>query len=116
MTVNIGVEAFKIEAKPLARRVWPDTIKTNGIALLSSPISARDAKCDTVLLDDRPVRGADSHRSAAASVTRAATIVRGGNSFTATPTKKNEPPQSNESSNSRPHSLDVIGRCWAADI
>ena len=49
-------------------------------------------------------------------VTRAATIVSGGNSFTATPMKKNEPPQSSESSNSRPHSLEVIGRCWTEDI
>jgi hypothetical protein len=49
-------------------------------------------------------------------VTRAATIVSGGNSFTATPTKKNEPPQTSESRSSRPHSLEVIGRCWTLDI
>ena len=49
-------------------------------------------------------------------VTRAATIVRGGNSFTATPTKKNDPPHSSESRSSMPHSLEVIGRCWTMDI
>jgi hypothetical protein len=49
-------------------------------------------------------------------VTRAATIVSGGNSFTATPTKKNEPPQTSESRSSKPHSLEVIGRCWTLDI
>ena len=43
--------------------------------------------------------------------TRSVTSVSGGNSRTATPTKKNDPPHSSDSRKSSPHSRAVIARC-----
>ena len=61
-----------------------------------------------------PSRGAQAHRMSAASHTRRATMVSGGSSLTATPTKKNEPPQKTESVSNIAHSRAVI--VWFAPV
>src|SRR5271166_2327042 len=87
-----------------------------GQALLPKPSTASAAAALTLRGDATPISGAPAQSSAAARPTRRATSVSGGNSLTATPTKKNDPPHNRESITSSPHSRAVIARCIAAVI
>jgi hypothetical protein len=73
--------------------------------LFSSPITknVRQRGRDVGILSPRI--SSINQSVAAAKLSRSATIVKGGNSVTAMPIKKNEPPQSIESKNSIAHSL-----------
>jgi len=104
----MGVVAFKIEANPDAIYVCPQTIKENGITLVIRPIIKRDLQRAADLGAFCPLKNKTAHRISAAILTRRVTIVSGGNSETATPTKKNEPPQSMDRDSSIPQSLSVI--------
>lgn len=113
--MNSGVEALRIAAKPEAICVWPQTISTKGMALLSRPIPKKDAQT-------RP-RGRRSRRSpstarriSAASTRRDTTTVSTGSSRTATALKKNAPPQIAARRTSIAHSVGVIWRWVTGDI
>jgi hypothetical protein len=107
-TANIGVAAFKIDAKPEAIWVCPHTIKTNGIALFSKPIAKNEPQIARLLGDRNPKKKANDHKANAAMPTLKVTIVRGGKSLTAIPTKKNEPPHIVESRMSIAHTFEFI--------
>ena len=55
------------------------------------------------------MKRASGSRNAAANATRTSTMVNGGSSLTATPTKKKEPPHSTDSASSSSHCVCDIG-------
>ena len=97
ITVNSGVVAFRIEARPLGMKVWPITISENGMTLLSSPITTNGFQPAAPLGKPIPCTRSSGRRIAAPSATRSNTRVSGGNSRKPAPLKKNEPPQRTES-------------------
>jgi hypothetical protein len=96
-TVNNGVVALRMEASPLGMKVWPITIRENGMTLLSSPIATNGFQPATPLGRLIPCMRSSGSRMAAPKTTRRNTRVSGGNSRNAAPLKKNEPPQRIES-------------------
>src|SRR3954468_5906883 len=97
ITVNSGVVAFRIDASPLGMKVWPITISENGMTLLKSPIATNGFQPLTPFGNRMPWIRSSGSRMAAPSATRKSTNVSGGNSRSAAPLQKNEPPQSTES-------------------
>src|SRR3954451_18813413 len=97
ITVNSGVVAFRTDASPLGMKVWPITISENGMTLLRSPIVTNGFQPVTPLGKPTPWIWSSGSRMAAPSATRINTSVSGGNSSSAAPLKKNEPPQRTES-------------------
>jgi hypothetical protein len=97
ITVNSGVVAFRIDASPLGMKVWPTTISENGMTLLRSPIATNGFQPAMPLGKPMPWIRSSGSRMAAPSATRKSTSVSGGNSCSAAPLKKNEPPQRTES-------------------
>src|SRR5262245_22490753 len=92
-TVNRGVVAFMTDASPLGICFCPKVISKNGATLLRRLITKNEnhslASAGSLIR-----RNAKTDRiNGAAIATRPNTIVQAGNSLTATPTKKNEPPQ-----------------------
>ena len=105
---NSGVVAFRIEASPLAIRVWPHRIRLNGTRLFSAPMArkARQARASPGILPP-PVSTARLSASAA-TPTRPSATVSGGRPESATLPRKNEPPQIVESASSSVHSAAPI--------
>ncbi len=109
-TVKSGVEAFRIEATAEAICCCPQTIREKGMALFSNPIP-KNAIQTLRSVGNRSARNFRANsRISAARPTRETTIVKTGNSRTATPLKKKEPPQSTASAISIAHSDSVMGR------
>ncbi len=107
-TVNNGVVAFRIEATPEAIWLCPQTISENGIALLSTPMPRKASHTVRSRGSDFPAIRIAACSTSAAMATRENTITKGGNSRTATPLKKNDPPHRTESAISIAHSAGVI--------
>ncbi len=104
-TVNSGVVAFRMAAKPLAMWCWPQTKRAKGTALLSSPMPRNAAQSPGA----RGMRTRSAAQSTSAAMpTRATTMVKEGSSRTATPLKKNDPPHSTDSAKSMAHSTAPI--------
>ena len=117
ITVNIGVVALRIEARPLARCVCAQTMSAKGTTLLMRPRSASARRVGEICAratgpsaarspeQGRGERHPRQRRSSAAAI--ASPRLR---------LKKNDPPQNRESSRSKPHSPGVMARCGAAVI
>ncbi len=86
-TVHSGVVALRMDARPLAMWVCPQTIRLNGSRLLRKPMAMNatharrsDGMC-------RPIASTATLSASAAIPTRSTTMVNGGRPSTATPTK-----------------------------
>ena len=102
-SVNSGVVALSTEARPLATAFWPNVMKEKGSTLLRMLITTNGIHSVRVAGRRSPTARTSGSRKAAASATRASTMVKAGSSFTATPTKKNEPPQRTDKTSSSSH-------------
>src|SRR3546814_3757129 len=80
-------------------------------ALLSRPMPKKASQTAPPRGSRRPARYSTGSSTRAASPTRQATMVSGGRSRTATPTKKNEPPQSTERSEERRVGTESVRTC-----
>ena len=107
-TVNSGVVAFRMEARPLAMWCWPHTISTKGTTLLSSPMPKKAAQMRPSVGICCPSRRSTPSSVTAATATRSQTRVKEGSSRTATALKKNEPPHSTARASSMAHSRPPI--------
>jgi hypothetical protein len=105
------VVALSTDAKPDAMCVWPHTIRLKGMTLFNNPIIKKATHTFGLFGRLKPIKSTIIHNVMAASPTRNVTIVRGGNSATATPTKKKDPPHSRDRVISISHSripMDVL--------
>jgi len=107
-TVNKGVVALIMEARPDEMWVWPQTIREKGMALLSNPKTKNDRHSLRDLGTSYPATSKMIHNVAEARPTLIVTIVNGGNSDTATAIKKNDPPHRNDNSSNINQSLGDI--------
>jgi hypothetical protein len=107
-TVNKGVVALIIEAKPDVMWVCPQTIREKGMALLSNPKIRNDRHSLRDLGISYPAMMRMVHSVMEAMPTLIVTMVNGGSSDTATAMKKNDPPHRNDSSSSINQSLGDI--------
>jgi len=110
MTVEIGVVALRIAARPEAIWLWPQTTRQNGVALLSMPIAKNARQTDQPAGIRFPIALTSVFRMIAARPTRSNTIVNGGNALTCTPAKKNDPPHNTDNKRSASHSLRSMRR------
>ena len=111
--MNKGVVAFRIAARPLAIAVWPQTIRLNGIRLLSAPIITKAPPRRSERGTGWRLARTMATSATAASETRASTTVNGGSSASATSAKKNDPPHSTDKATSSSHSASPILRLIA---
>ena len=111
MTPKSGVVALRMEASPLAIWVCPQTMRQKGSRLLRKPIPKNASHTRRSFGSDRPIMRINTTKASAASPTRSVTILKGGNSRTAMPLKKNEPPQRTERTRSIAHSFHPIIFC-----
>jgi hypothetical protein len=107
-TVNKGVVALIIEAKPDVIWVCPQTIREKGTALLSNPKTKNDRHSLRDLGISYPAIMRMAHSVMDAIPTLIVTIVNGGSSDTATAIKKNEPPHRKDNSSNINQSLGDI--------
>ncbi len=97
--------------------VWPQRIRTNGIALFNRPIMANGRHAETLSGSAMPVARASAIRIAAAMATRPNATVNGGSSCNATLPKKNEPPHRTDSATSSSQSVaDMVRRAEVGAI
>lgn len=78
MTVNSGVVAFRIAARPDAMWIWPHTINVKGMTLLSRPMARNAAHAASEPGGRKPDATTIIQSAAAAGATRSETIVSGG--------------------------------------
>jgi hypothetical protein len=107
-TVNSGVVALRIEASPLGMVVCPITISENGSTLLNKATAKNGRQPEIPFGNGRRKARSSGSRINAASATRSRTNVKGGNSRSTTPLKKNDPPHSTESAASSDQSRTSI--------
>jgi hypothetical protein len=81
-----------MEARTLDICVCPQANKVNGTRLFNTPIRMKAIKIDLARGRRWPVRYIQTNNAIAANPTRNVTMVKGGKTLTATPTKKNDPP------------------------
>jgi hypothetical protein len=108
-TVNRGVVALRMAAKPLATDCCPQTIRTKGSTLLSSPMPAKAAQIRLSCGNLSPSRRSTTNKVVAAIPTRSQTTVKGGRSRTATALKKKDPPHNAARASNMPHSRPFMG-------
>ena len=95
-TVNSGVVALRIAARPPVISVCPQTIRVKGIRLLSAPMTKKARHSRAPRGSARPAARARASSASAPIATRANTTLSGGRPSSASSAKKNEPPQSSE--------------------
>src|SRR5580700_8044857 len=104
MTVNNGVVALRIDATPEAMCDWPQTMREKGNTLLRKPMPKKATQTRRSRGRPDPKNRRTTSKMAAERATRATTTVKVGNSFTATPLKKNEPPHRTDKERRSTHS------------
>ena len=87
-TVKIGTVAVSTDAIPEGSRVWPKTMRENGIRLLIADMPPRTASERASRGIRSPSQAITPSSMAAAIETRASTTVKTGTSFTATAMKR----------------------------
>ncbi len=97
-----------MEGRPETLWDCPQTISEKRITLLSKRMIKRSRHSLVVFGAWCFEKNRIIHSMAAAMTTRRVTMVRGGSSVTATPTKKNEPPQRKDRDRSIAQSLEPI--------
>lgn len=107
-TVKRGVVAFRMDARPLAMRCCPHTMRTKGSTLLSRPIPKKAIQIRPCVGIRCPSKRSTTNKVMAAHATRSQTKVKEGSSRTATPLKKNEPPHSIARASNMAHSRPPI--------
>ena len=99
-TPNNGVVAIKIEARLEGTCDCPHTMSRKGNTLLITAMSAIARQKDIFSGIAVALVRTTAQSAKAANPTRSTTMVKVGNSVTAMPVKKNEPPQHNDNSSS----------------
>ena len=102
-SVNRGVVAFRIEARPEAIWVWPQKIRPKGTRLFIRPIAAKLRHGVPARNSSLPAMARTTLSATAAKATRQKTTDSGGSSANATLAKKNEPPHRMDSDNNQIH-------------
>jgi hypothetical protein len=91
-------------------------MNVNGRTLLRRLMTKNGVQAAGSLGRRNPMVSTTGSRKPAASVTRARTMVKTGSSFTAMPTKKNDPPQRTDKTTRSSHcvrDMDARSRLWA---
>ena len=99
-----------MEARPEAICVWAQTIRAKGTALFNSPNRKYSSQARASRGKAMPMNAMAINSTIDARPTRMATMVSGGNSKTAMPTNRNDPPHNSDNSPSKPYSRAVILR------
>ncbi len=105
--VNSGLVAISTAAKAVGMNGAAMAISTKGPASLNADMTAKPLQARRVKGSRRPAARVSG---IAASTTFAATMVKGGSSHPAMLSANRLPPQSTESTSSRPHSPAVMRR------